>query len=81
MIEYHTPYMCKDGRPFLLALVLGSTMSVNYILGLLTIIEGDLVPSWQPNVYLSHTFQTKFLIVFIQNKRAQLENEVNTGSE
>ena len=80
VIEYHTPYMCKDGRPFLLALALGSTMSVNSILGLPTIIEGDLVPSWQAKVYLSHTFQTKFPIVFMQTKRAQPEKE-QTNSE
>lgn len=69
--------MGKDGRPFLLALALGSTMSVNSILGLPTIIEGDLVPSWQAKVYLSHTFQTKFPIVFMQTKRAQPEKGEN----
>ena len=81
MIEYHTPYTFKDGRPFVLALALGSTMSVNSILGLPTIIEGNLVPSWQSKVYLSHSFEKKNPIVFMQTKQASLENEVKTGSE
>ena len=81
VIEYHTPYMCKDGRPFMLGLALSSTMSVNIILGLPKIIEGDLVPSWQAKVYISHTFQTKFPTVFIQTKRMQPEKEAKTESE
>ena len=78
VIEYYTPYKGKDGRPFLLSLALGSTMSVNSIFSLPTTIEGGIFPSWQAKEYLLHIFQTKFPFVFIQTVKAQIPDSNET---
>ena len=45
VIEYHSPYQYDDGKQFTLVLTLGDTMSVNSILGLLTIVKGEIEPT------------------------------------
>ena len=44
VIEYYTPYKYSDGSAFTLTLALGVGMAVNSILGLPTIIEGEIEP-------------------------------------
>ena len=70
VVEYHTPYCCGNDANFKLSLALGDSMSVNSILGLPTIISGNIEPKWQKKLYLSHTFQMKFPMVLQSTKRA-----------
>ena len=44
---------------------------MNRILGLPTIIEGQIKPIWQQTTYLSHEFKAKFPIIFAATKRAK----------
>ena len=77
MIEYYTPYKYSDGSAFTLTLALGVGMTVNNILGLPDIIEGEIEPKWKQNIYLAHAFKAKFPIVFQQTTRSQVTESSN----
>ena len=70
VVEYHTPYRYLDGKPFRLTLALGNSMYS--ILGLPTIMYAGLEPRWKQQVYLSHTFRSKFPIEFMQTQRVDI---------
>ena len=77
MIEYYTPYKYSDSSAFTLTLALGVGMAVNSILGLPSIIEGEIEPKWKKNVYLAHAFKAKFPIEFQQTTRSQVTESSN----
>ena len=47
-------------------------MTVNTILGLPTIREGELEPRWAKQEYISHVYQTRFPIEYVATKRADI---------
>ena len=77
VIEYYTPYKCSDGTAFTLVLALGVGMDVNSILGLPTIIEGEIEHKWKQNIYLAHAFKTRFTIEFEPTTRSQVPESSN----
>ena len=54
-------------------------MTVNTILGLPTIMEGELEPRWKQKEYVSHGFQTRFPIEYVQTQRADIPESHHVG--
>ena len=60
-------------------------MSINITLGLPTIVDGNLVPTWKDSLYLSYAFSTEVPMHFMQTKRASMPHsqpntDINTSS-
>jgi len=72
VVEYHTPYKYRNGEPVSLTIALGNSMTVNTILGLPTIREGELEPRWSKQEYISHVYQARFPIEYVATKRADI---------
>ena len=47
-------------------------MTFNTILGLPTIMEGELEPRWSKQDFISHVYQTRFPIEYVATKRANI---------
>ena len=82
VVEYFTPYKTANGVPYKLAILLGNSMTVNTILGLPTIMAGELEPRWRQKEYVSHIFQTRFPIWYMQTQRTDIpeSNDEKTAS-
>ena len=79
VVEYHTPYKYRNGKPVSLIIVLGNSMTVNTILGISTIMEGELEPRWSKQEYISHVYQTRFHIEYVATKRANIPEPEQPG--